>query len=348
MRVFLTCFDLEPWMTRFLADLRGALGSLGARYQPASSPAAADVVLYVAPGYNRFRGWTSRVFEEDSIARYPNRCFVFDFSDRPVTFLPGLYTSLPRRLVDPRRIRSADRWTRIAESRERQIVRSTPVDPRLLFSFRGYESAKVRREIFATKFSREDIATTRTYRWYDYSNDEQARLSYLREIRESAFVLCPRGLAPSTYRLYETMQLGRVPVILADDWPAPSGPPWQDFSIRVSEHRVAELPEILEPLRVDAVEMGRAARAAWESWMEPGPVLLRRWLQGIEEILLTRPHEWDEADLRNKWTSNAFRWQNGIHPVQGLLHAARTKSLRSRVKTWFGGPDPQWTVLPPS
>ena len=123
------------------------------------------------------------------------------------------------------------------------------------------------------------------------------------------------------------MQLGRVPVILADDWVPSEGPPWQDFSIRVSE-----LPEILEPLRRDAAEMGRAARAAWEQWMKPGPVLLSRWLGSVEQILRMRAPDWDEATMRARWRSHAFQWQNGIHPLQGLRDALQAGTVREKIR----------------
>ena len=55
-----------------------------------------------------------------------------------------------------------------------------------------------------------------TYRWWDYGDAaiDVDRRVYLTEMRDSAFVLCPRGLAPGTHRVYEAMQLGRAPVIL--------------------------------------------------------------------------------------------------------------------------------------
>jgi hypothetical protein len=337
MRIYLTYFDPEAWMTAFLADVQGSLEALGPRYLPASSPATADVILYMAPYTNRFRSWTRRLLEDETIARYPNRCFVYDLSDRPITFLPGLYTSLPRVRIAEERIRVADRWMRISEPIERDLLKNVGAKPKLFFSFRGSLSAEVRREIFAANFGRDDVVVSRTHRWWDYSDEEEARVSYLSEIRDSAFVLCPRGAAPPSYRLYETMQLGRVPVILSDELVLSSGPPWQDFSVRISERRVSELPEILEPMREHAAEMGQAARAAWENWMKPGPVLLRRWLQSIEEILHVRPPDWDEADVRARWRSQAFQWQNGIHPVQGLHHALRTGTVRERLRGRFGG-----------
>ena len=48
---------------------------------------------------------------------------------------------------------------------------------------------------------------------------QRDRLDYYRRYAEltkaSKFVLCPRGVGASTIRLFETMRMGRVPVILS-------------------------------------------------------------------------------------------------------------------------------------
>ena len=82
----------------------------------------------------------------------------------------------------------------------------------------------------------------------------------------SRFTLCPRGAGTSTFRLFETMKAGRVPVILSDDWVPPEGPAWSSFSITVPEHHVNRLPGILEAHEHAADVMGRTARQEWDLW----------------------------------------------------------------------------------
>jgi hypothetical protein len=64
----------------------------------------------------------------------------------------------------------------------------------------------------------------------------------------------------------ETMRTGRVPVIISDDWVEPSGPKWEDFSIRVAENAVSDIPRLLEAREAQAVEMGMRARDEWQRW----------------------------------------------------------------------------------
>ena len=46
----------------------------------------------------------------------------------------------------------------------------------------------------------------------------------------------------------------------------PEGPDWSEFSIRVAESDIDEIPHILSRREHEAEEMGRRARATWENW----------------------------------------------------------------------------------
>lgn len=95
---------------------------------------------------------------------------------------------------------------------------------------------------------------------------EDYEREYAQNIKQSEFVLCPRGGGTSSFRLYEAMMLGRVPVIIADQWVAPKGPDWDSFSVRVKETELDTIPCVLEERASEAGGMGEAARAAWLEW----------------------------------------------------------------------------------
>src|SRR4029077_18783462 len=80
------------------------------------------------------------------------------------------------------------------------------------------------------------------------------------------FVLCPRGLSVSSIRLFETMRMGRAPVILSAGWVAPTGPRWASFALRIREREFARIPRLLEEREGEAVQMGERARKEWEEW----------------------------------------------------------------------------------
>jgi len=61
----------------------------------------------------------------------------------------------------------------------------------------------------------------------------------------SWFVLCPRGIAAYSHRIFESILLERVPVIIADDW-VPFSFPEQDYYIRIPEKEIGQIVPILE------------------------------------------------------------------------------------------------------
>jgi hypothetical protein len=124
-----------------------------------------------------------------------------------------------------------------------------------------------------------------TRRWHHTGEELRA---YLEEILASKFVLCPRGFAPSSHRLFEVMELGRVPVILSDSWVPPAGPIWPSFSLSIPENSIDDIPAVIEAHFHRAEEMGRLARAQWEQWFSPERCTIVA-ASAIEEILLSRP-----------------------------------------------------------
>ncbi|MGH9169509.1 MAG: exostosin domain-containing protein [Acidimicrobiales bacterium] len=314
MRIFLTGHGTLP---ERLTWYRESIDRLAPKHRLVSSPGQADIVFCAESGSNKFRSFAKTLELDSAVTSHPDKVFIYDYGDHPVFFLSGLYSNMPRQRVDPVRTRPADTWSEIEPAAVAELL-GRRGEPSLLFSFRGSNSATVRESLYALNTSGLEARITRTFRWWDYgeASEDKDRRVYLDELRDSLFVLCPRGLAPQSRRTYETMQLGRVPVILSDDWVPPDGVAWPDFSIRVAESRCAELPQILEDHRPDAAEMGRAARAAWDEKIKPGPVLMRRWLGAIQEIMETRPSGWSEAAQYRRWRSNRFLWDNGIHPAQ--------------------------------
>ena len=55
-------------------------------------------------------------------------------------------------------------------------------------------------------------------------------------------------------------------MIISDAWVPPVGPNWIEFSLRVPEAPLQDVPQILERLADRAPEMGLRASQAWERW----------------------------------------------------------------------------------
>lgn len=228
-------------------------------------PDLADVIVFFEPDDPYL---ASDVRRHPYVSRYRDKTFLFDPSDRIIPFLPGIYASIERRQYDPSRVRSGffpvvcdHDWIRFdAASR-----------PELLFSFLGdVRGIAVREALARINHPRAVIRDTgddpanadgHPAAFYERFHHEFAAI-----MTNSKFVLCPRGAGTSTFRLFESMKAGRVPVILSDDWVAPEGPEWPACSLIVPEHDVTRLPGILERHEHVAAAMGEIARQQWEAW----------------------------------------------------------------------------------
>jgi hypothetical protein len=80
---------------------------------------------------------------------------------------------------------------------------------------------------------------------------------FLSKTAESMFSLCPRGYGASSFRTYEALQLGAVPVIIYDhDWrPFKQRVNWDNFSVHCHYSRIKELPDALVRLAPYASNM---------------------------------------------------------------------------------------------
>lgn len=270
---------------------RWALSSV--RHRLVEEPGEADLVLFAeGPGADVFLG---QVLASPLFRRHRERVCVFCENDYTLPLLPGIYAAGDARLQ--RLFPACSGSYAWALDEERAPLQ--PLDDHfpLLCSFVGAaQNYPVRDRLLQlparADFHIEDTGPRKHHIWYHSTEEERRQWHehYRDVLARSAFVLCPRGVSPGSIRLFETLQAGRVPVLIADDYALPPGPDWEGFSLRVAEADVMRLPELLESRRADAPEMGRLARKAWEGWFAPAvifdrtvdrcAVLRERWAAG--------------------------------------------------------------------
>ena len=250
-------------------------------HQLVDSPDDADAIVFLARGDD----YSTELRRHPLVRSHFGKVFVYDVKPWPIPFLPGLYCSLPRGQFSPARHAAAPYLAPI-NAKIAAVAAEPPREPDLFFSFIGADNVSVRRRLFraaATWGTRADILIELAYGWAARGNPAAER-RFAETITRSRFVLCPRGIATSSYRVYETMELGRVPVIQSDDWMAPVGPQWDQFALRLPERSTLELPQLLTAYDTRAAEMGRAARAAWEEWFAPN-VKFHRLAEAVGRLL---------------------------------------------------------------
>ncbi len=283
-----------------------------------ADPAEADLVLFVEVSTNA-GAYFERVRRHTLYRTFREKTYLFCSTDRCVPFLPGIYASLEQSQFRPA-------WTRAGHYlgvRERGNLRYQPgpFSPSYLFSFVGSTATHpVRRHLIALKHPDALLLDTSGD---DYVlAHEEYELRYARSVKESAFILCPRGGGTSTFRLFEAMMLGRVPVIVSDQWVPPEGPDWESFSVRVKQAEVETIPGILMERASEAGAMGAAARAAWLEWFS-------------ETTSFHRTVEWCLQLSTAATSRTGYRryapYRQMLRPFHAARWAVRRSGLRRRV-----------------
>lgn len=143
----------------------------------------------------------------------------------------------------------------------------------ILYSFVGSSRTHpIRRELVNNRHPRGEIydaAPSLDKYWWQRTDNHQLMKLYRDIIRRSKFVLCPRGVSSLSYRIFDAMAAGAIPVIIADDVILPRGPIWEGCAVLWPEARLHEISDQLARLEAQATEMGAKARLAWETFFSP-------------------------------------------------------------------------------
>jgi Exostosin family len=229
--------------------------SRGARLTLVDEPKDAQVVILADTGYFGWRHVCSAFrycgdFKDKYVLAINN-------TDWPYPVFDGFYPSITRRC------RGAFSWGYYLEQKPIQETRQ--YRQKYLYSFVGRACThKVRQQLLeldGIKSPCIDIDNIpKRMDKFDYS------ATYNEILNESEFVLCPRGFGASSFRLFEVMRAGRVPIIISDKWIAPPLGDWNSFSIRVNESNVSDIPRLVHNNRCMAKERGNRAKECYERY----------------------------------------------------------------------------------
>jgi Exostosin family len=103
-----------------------------------------------------------------------------------------------------------------------------------------------------------------------------SRREYVQNMVESDYVLCVRGAGNFSYRLYETLSCGRIPVFVDTDCVLPFDflVEWRDYCVWVDEREVDLIADRVSSFHEnlndkDFVELQRECRRVWEEFVSP-------------------------------------------------------------------------------
>ena len=104
----------------------------------------------------------------------------------------------------------------------------------------------------------------------------KVRLEYLRNMIDTDYNLCTRGAGNASFRLYETLCCGRIPVFIDTDavLPYDFAADWKKYCVWIEQSelphiaaKVAEFHDRLSP--TDFIDLQHRCRKFWEEWLSP-------------------------------------------------------------------------------
>ena len=110
----------------------------------------------------------------------------------------------------------------------------------------------------------------------DFDRMQMTRLEFVQNLVESDYILCVRGAGNFSYRLYETLCCGRIPVFINTDCVLPYefAIDWSRYCVWVDQtelpriaDKVAEFHRNLSP--EDLMDLQQNCRKLWEEWLSP-------------------------------------------------------------------------------
>ncbi len=259
-----------------------------------------------------------RLRDHEFVKQFAEKVFMYNEMDRPWDVLPGLYTCMTQKQMN----KGSQRAFAYLSTPNKHIpsIYDTNAERKWLYSFMGAMSHASRQQVMRLPTEGAFLKDTSDFNVWNTSSEEldQRAKDYANVLGSSKFVLCPRGIGTSSIRLYETLEAGRAPIIIADQWVPPEETDWS-FAIQIRENRIKAIPAILKSHADEAIERGDAARAAWLSNYAPDK-LFNTLGNSIESLLLnTGQIESRNTTLPwNKWiASSGLMTRTAVQRIRG-------------------------------
>ena len=278
-------------------------------------PEQADVFLIQEHNSLKDFRYINEILNDPFLGKYFNKTFTINIDDCATGILRGLYTSLRKSRFNPD-IYGAVPFLMYPN----ELVFSqkpTAIIPNYLAGWRGNTTSnKIRALIIESLSDKPDIHFGKTMSWLNH--DEKEKQVYIDLIENSKFSLCPAGLAPVTFRIFESMALGRCPIIISDEFVLPLGPKWENFALFFPENDINGLYPFLLKNEPRYKELGERAHEAWQSFF--GPRVIQKYYAELLFKLITFRSQPSKKEELKRWSSFKLHWSNGWTMPQRILN----------------------------
>ncbi|KAA3439591.1 exostosin family protein [Rufibacter hautae] len=290
--------------SKMLTKVKEALLKTGSVEEVFSPDTADALIIQEKESYKDFR-YIKSLQKDAFINEFASKVYTINRDDCATGLLRGLYTSLPKARFDPAIHASVP----YMEYPNKLIFSQNLVDepPFFLASWRGNtKSNKIRSELIKSLKSNPELQIEATDSWLNHQKEEKER--YIQLIRHAKFSLCPAGWAPVSFRIYESMALGRCPVIIADEFVPPPGPNWNEFALFYPQNKTDQLYSFLKEHEGSYSRLGQAAYQYWKEYFSPD-VVAGYLANSLLKLLFTAPETTRQHEIK-RWNSFQVHWTN--------------------------------------
>lgn len=270
-----------------------------------NSAESADALILQEECSYKDQNYIQAIQSDAFVKRYFDKLYTVNVDDGAVGFFKGIYNNICRRSFDPSKhhiVPPLDMINQLVFQKTHPVV-----EPLFLAGWRGNTvSNKIRVNLTKQLLGKSGFLIESSQSWFNHPETEKQ--SYIDLILNCKFSLCPAGWGPSSFRIFESMALGRSPVIIADQFMPAKGPQWSEFALFIPEKSIDRIPEILLAHESEALAMGQKAKLAWDQYFSEEKLLDYCAKALLQSISASKISELDKELVY--WNSFWFHFQN--------------------------------------
>ncbi len=238
-------------------------------------PSEADRIIFIDLHQAHHVNVRKNILQHPLFTEHRYKILVWNETDRPIFDVRGLYANVPQTLKQDLSVTPIPYLFVPADSLFHGTNFSTK-DRTMKCTYRGSNTHKCRRHlssIYQAGYSLIDSTQSNSI----------PKSEYVAELDHSVHAVCPRGHGLTSFRLYEAMARGCLPVIIADSWVPPKGIAWDKFCTFVRESDIVSLPNLLNYSAVELMSRQQSLYREFNAFLAPD-VRMKYFLQQISDV----------------------------------------------------------------
>ena len=206
---------------------------------------------------------------------HSEKLLVWNEKDRPLFDVRGLYVNVPSQLKSDVNI-SPNPYLFVPADALFHKTNFTTSQRTLRCTYRGTNTHKCRKVLSQLHIPDCSIIDST-------QSNSIPKHEFLAELDKSIHALCPRGHGLTSFRLYEVMARGCLPVIIADGWVPPKGLAWHSFCTFVDEKDTQQFADRLDYTADEITQRQRTLVTEYNTYLAPN-VRMNYFLNQISDI----------------------------------------------------------------